>query len=43
MDQSNTANLPAKPYQTPALIEHGTVEDITGFDGWICHSGPCIV
>jgi hypothetical protein len=36
---SNFENEPKKPYQTPQLTEHGTVEEITGFDEGIGASG----
>jgi hypothetical protein len=36
---SNVENEPKKPYQTPQLTEHGTVEEITGFDEGIGASG----
>ncbi|MBZ5608968.1 MAG: lasso RiPP family leader peptide-containing protein [Acidobacteriia bacterium] len=38
---SKVETQPQKPYQTPQLIEHGTVEEITGVDNALCVSG-CI-
>ena len=33
MDCSDSSETqPNKPYETPQLIEHGTIEEITGFD-----------
>jgi hypothetical protein len=33
MSQTSKVENPSqKPYQTPQLTEHGTVEEITGFD-----------
>lgn len=32
-DTSSVETQPKKPYTPPELIEHGTVEEITGFDG----------
>lgn len=45
MKSSSTTNeqiQPKKPYNGPELIEHGTIEDITGFledDATYGHSG----
>jgi len=40
MNDTNNAQMqPKMPYNAPELIEHGTVEEITGFDDSFSHSG----
>ncbi|MBZ5608969.1 MAG: lasso RiPP family leader peptide-containing protein [Acidobacteriia bacterium] len=36
---SASETQPKKPYNTPELTEHGTVEEITGFDTGLGPSG----
>jgi hypothetical protein len=36
----NAQMQPKMPYNAPELIEHGTVEEITGFDDTFTPSGP---
>ncbi len=41
MHDTNKAQMePKMPYTAPELIEHGTVEEITGFDDTFSPSGP---
>jgi hypothetical protein len=40
MDQTNDNTQTKKPYNPPQLIEHGTVEEITGFFPAWTYSGP---
>jgi len=38
----NEKTQPKKPYSAPELIEHGTIEDITGFnDDSSCTGSGC--
>jgi hypothetical protein len=39
-DTNNAQMQPKMPYNAPELIEHGTVEEITGFDDTFSPSGP---
>jgi hypothetical protein len=40
MQDTNNAQMePKLPYSAPELIEHGTVEEITGFDDTFSPSG----
>lgn len=41
-DTSNAQMQPKLPYSAPELTEHGTVEQITGFDDTFSPSGPGI-
>jgi len=38
----NEKAQPKKPYSTPQLTEHGTIEDITGFQDDSCGSSGCL-
>ncbi len=40
MKELNNETQPAKTYTAPELTEHGTVEQITGFDESVRVSGP---